>query len=353
MQLLEHPLYQRDLEEICSANLPWEKLKSKTVLITGASGTIGTLLVDAFMCKNKLDGLNITVLAVGRSEEKGRARFVSYWDEPTFHFLCHDVNKPWAESIAPDFIVHAASNTHPSQYSGDPVGTITSNVFGMYHLLELAKRCKSERIMLLSSVEIYGQNKYGLKAFSEEDMGYIDCNTMRAGYPESKRVAESLCQAYIKSENLDAVIVRLCRIYGPTMLESDSKALAQFIKNVLRGEDIVLKSEGTQFFSYCYVADAVTSVLTVLLCGKSGEAYNVADNQSDISLKDLAELIAATNGKQVVFELPDAIESQGFSVADRAILNSAKLVDLSWSAKTSIREGIPKTVEILKAVKKW
>jgi nucleoside-diphosphate-sugar epimerase len=236
---------------------------------------------------------------------------------------------------------------------GDPVGTITSNVFGLYHLLNLAAACKTQRVLFLSSVEVYGQNQYGLDSFSESDMGYIDCNTLRAGYPESKRVAESLCRAYEKMTGLDSVILRLCRIYGPTMPQNDSKALAQFIKNALNGEDIVLKSEGKQFFSYCYVADAVSAILTALLVGKNGEAYNVADPGSNIALRDLAKLIADANGVKVVFELPTADEKQGFSVADRAVLNPEKLNALGWRAVTGIEDGVDKTIKILKAVKEW
>ena len=350
---LEHPAYVADLTKIAALSLPWEKLRGKTLLITGASGTIGTFLVDVLMKKNAEEALGLTVLAVGRNEKTAKRRFSAYWEDPGFRFLPHDVNLPWEETVKADLIIHAASNTHPKAYAEDPVGTITANVFGLYHLLELAVRCKSERVLLLSSVEIYGQNRDHLDAFSEKDLGYIDCNTMRAGYPESKRTAEALCRAYEKAYGLDSVILRLCRIYGPTMPDSDTKALAQFIKNALNGENIVLKSEGTQFFSYCYVADAVGAILTALLCGESGEAYNVADPDSDISLRDLAQLIAEANGVKVVFELPSEQERQGFSVADRAVLAPEKLNALGWKAQTGIREGVPKTIEILRAVKEW
>lgn len=350
---LENSLYQNDLSEVCRLSLPWEELRGKSLLLTGASGTIGTFLVDVLMQKNKQDGLNVTIFAVGRSEKNAKRRFECYWENPLFRFVSHDVNEPWEKDLSPDYMIHAASNTHPKAYAGDPVGTITSNVFGLYHLLNLAAACKTQRVLFLSSVEIYGQNKYGLNSFSEGDMGYIDCNTFRAGYPESKRVAESFCRAYEKKAGLDSVILRLCRIYGPTMPQGDSKALAQFIKNALNGEDIVLKSEGTQFFSYCYVADAVSAILTALLAGKSGEAYNVADPGSNIALRDLAKLIADANGVKVVFELPTAEEKQGFSVADRAVLNPGKLNALGWRAVTGIEGGVNKTIKILKAVKEW
>ena len=115
----------------------------------------------------------------------------------------------------------------------------------------------------------------------------------------------SLCQAYISQKSLDVVVPRFTRSYGPTMLMSDTKAISQFIKKGIAGEDIVLKSAGTQYYSYTYVADAISGLLTVLLCGKCGEAYNIAEEHSDIMLKDLAALIAGIKGKKVVFEIPD------------------------------------------------
>ncbi len=345
---LENSLYQDDLAAACGLPLPWEKLRGKTVMMTGASGTIGTFLADVLMEKNRTEGLDITFLAVGRNEARAKERFAPYWESPLFRFISHVVSTPWTEEATPDYIIHAAGNSHPRAFSQDPVGTITSNVFGLYYLLNLASARRAERVLFLSSGEIYGQNRYQADSFSEGEMGYIDCNTLRAGYPESKRVAESLCQAYIKAEGLDTVTARLCRIYGPTMPENDSKVFAQFAKNTLRGENIVLKSAGTQYFSYCYAADAVSALLTILLCGKTGEAYNVADPNSSITLKDLAQLFADTSGTAVVFELPDEVERLGFSVADRAVLNTEKLEQLGWRARVGIRDGVSRTIEILK-----
>ena len=151
---------------------------------------------------------------------------------------------------------------------------------------------------------------------------------MRAGYPESKRCSEALCQAFIKQKNMDIVVPRLTRSYGPTMLMSDSKAISQFIRKGLEGEDIILKSAGLQYYSYTYVADAVSGLLTVLFKGKCGEAYNIADEASDITLKDLAAIISEYAGKKVIFELPDEIEAAGYSKATKARLNSNKLACL-------------------------
>ena len=343
--------YMDDVRFVADLPLPWGKLSGKTVLVTGATGMMGSCFIDVIMEKNVKDGLNCRVAAVGRSEEKARDRFGSHMDSECFSFIRHDINTPCPEGIygSPDFILHLASNTHPVAYATDPIGTITSNILGLYYLLEYASRNKAERVLFASSNEIYGENRGDTELFDEEYCGYIDCNTLRAGYPESKRCAEALCQAYIKQKEMDVVIARPTRSYGPTMLSSDTKAISQFIKKGAAGEDIVLKSAGNQFYSYTYVTDAVAGLLTVLLKGNCGEAYNIADEASDITLKDLAGIIAGYAGKQVVFEIPDAVESAGYSKATKARLDGSKVAALGWIPRYDIKTGIERTIEIFKS----
>lgn len=316
----------------------------KSFLITGASGLIGTQLINTLM---QLD-LGIKIYAVSRNEENARKRFAEYINNPDFTLIKHDVNLPFDMNIKCDYIIHAASNTHPLQYSTDPIGTITANVTGTQNILEYAVKQDHARVMFLSSVEIYGENKGDVDSFEENYCGYINCNTLRAGYPESKRLGEALCQAYIKTYNLDIVIPRISRVYGPTMLENDSKAISQFIKKAVRKENIVLKSKGNQLFSYTYVADVVTGLLTILLCGKSGEAYNICGDNSDITLKDLAGILADISDTKVIFELPDEIEKSGYSTATKAILDNSKLKKLGWTSQYDIETGLRKTVEELR-----
>jgi nucleoside-diphosphate-sugar epimerase len=246
-----------------------------------------------------------------------------------------------------DFVLHLASNTHPVQYATDPIGTITTNVIGLQRMLDFATDRGAERFLFASSNEVYGENRGDVELFDEQYCGYIDCNTMRAGYPESKRCGEALCQAYKAQKGLDVVIPRLTRSYGPTMRMDDTKAISQFLRKGLAGEDIVLKSAGTQFYSYTYVADAVSGLLWILLKGKNGEAYNIANERSDITLKDLAALIAAQAGKQVVFELPDGVEAAGYSRATKARLDGRKLRELGWESRYDISMGIERTMKIL------
>lgn len=351
MTLYDDPLYMEDVRLTAELSLPWEKMTGKSLLLSGATGLIGSFLVDVLMEKNR-EGLDILVYALGRSEEKARARFEKHWGDAHFRFIPYDVKLPFVrEDIGDvDFVLHLASNTHPKQYSTDPIGTITTNVIGLQNMLDFAAAHHAGRFAFASSNEIYGENRGDVEFFGEKYCGYIDSNTMRAGYPESKRCGEALCQAYKAQKGLDVVIPRFTRSYGPTMLMSDSKAISQFIKKGVFNEDVVLKSAGTQFYSYQYVADSVSGLLTVLLCGENGEAYNIAEERSDITLRDLAAIIAGMNGKEVVFEIPDEVEAKGYSTATKARLDGSKLAALGWKPRYDIRSGLQRTIRILRAV---
>lgn len=348
MNLYDNELYIEDIDYVAGLELPWEMLQGKSILISGASGLIASCLIDVIMNKND-DGLNCKMYALGRNVERAKKRFGKHWKNSLFEFISHDINEPLSmENDTVDYVLHMASNTHPMVYATDPIGTVATNIIGTNNMLRFAVQYRARRFAFASSNEIYGENRGDIELFDEYYCGYIDSNTMRAGYPESKRCAEALCQAYKKQANLDVVIPRLTRTYGPTMLMSDTKAISQFIRKGIVGENIVLKSAGTQYYSYTYVSDAVAGLLTVLLKGVNGEAYNIADQKSDIMLKDLASAIADASGTKVVYELPDDIEISGYSTATKARLDGTKLKKLGWEMRYDIKDGIERTVSVLK-----
>lgn len=342
--------YKEELQLLLNQNLPWQQLSGKTILLSGATGMIGKCIVDLLMqCnENVIPDHPVRVIALSRNEESAIQRLGEHWNKEFFQYISCDVNQAIPECGKADYVIHAASNTHPLQYSGDPIGTITANVLGTKNLLDYAVSCHAERFCFVSSVEIYGENRGDTDKFRENYLGYLDCNTLRAGYPESKRVGEALCNAYAQAHQLDFVIPRLSRVYGPTMLLSDSKAIAQFIKKAAAGEDIILKSAGTQLYSYTYALDAAMGVLTVLLKGQSGEAYNISDIESEVTLRQICEWLAEDYDVKVIFDIPDAKEQAGYSTATKALLDTAKIETLGWSPQTHMRDGIRRTVESLR-----
>jgi nucleoside-diphosphate-sugar epimerase len=344
----EHPLYLEDMDKTVSLNIDWNFLKDKKILITGASGLIGTFLCDVLFLRNKIYNDNISIYALGRNKNKIKEKFGSCWAAHNFFFIEHDLLTPLEIKLDIDYIIHCSSNTHPIAYAQDPINTILLSVDGTKNILDFGSRNCAQRMLFLSTVEIYGENRGDTERFDEKYCGYLDCNTLRAGYPEGKRAAEALCQAYIHEKRLDIIIARCCRVFGPTMNNDDSKAIAQFLKNAIKSEDIILKSKGEQQYSYCYVADICSALFFLLLNGKRGEAYNISNPICTLSLFQIARILSSYANKNIVFENPSMVESAGYSKANKALLDTSKIYDLGWKANYSIEEGLIRTIEILR-----
>ena len=332
--------YKEDILQVLGQNLPWEKLSGANILVTGATGLIGGCLVEALMMNPNRD---YHVYASGRNEQRARARFKAFADDPTFHFVKYDVMQPLQSDVRFDYIIHAASNASPNFFAKSPVEVIKSNIEGVAHLLDYGLNHGMKRFMYVSSGEVYGEGDG--RVFTEDYSGYVDCAKPRSCYPSSKRAAETLCVSYAAEYGADVVIARPCHTYGPHFTEQDNRVYAQFIRNVLRGEDIVMKSTGEQFRSWCYVVDCVSALLHILLKGTNGEAYNIADAESNISIRELAETIAAIGGRKVVIDIPDADEKRGYNPVTKSVFSTEKLESLGWRPQNHISGGLSHTIQ--------
>ena len=212
----KHPLYQEDLYNILQTE-GIENLKGKSILITGATGLIGTQLVDSLMLMG-----DVKIYTVGRSRDKAEKRFGEYFNNPNFSFIEQQVTEPFDDNINVDYIIPMASTTHPLAYSKYPVETMYVNLKGAEHALDLAKRCGA-RVVYPSSNEIYGSAR-GNDKFTEDYTGNLNLSTARACYTESKRSGEALCQSYAAEYGVEIVIARLTRTFGPSVLSTDTKA---------------------------------------------------------------------------------------------------------------------------------
>lgn len=349
--MINNVRYIEDIEKILNLPIQWSKLDGKTIFITGATGLIGRSIIDIIMYRNKYNNGRCRVIAASRNIDNLHNNFKEYILDDNFIALEYDVNNKLIINEKIDYIINSASNTHPKSYAEEPIQTILTNVIGLNNLLEFSSKNKVERFVEVSTLEVYGKIDNNKVPIKEDEMGYINCNILRAGYPESKRVSEALCNAYYEEFGIDFVIARPSRCYGPTVKSSDSKATSQFIKKGIAKENIILKSEGNQLYSYCYMTDAASGILAIMLNGLSKEAYNITDDKSIITLGGLANIVADICGVKVIKDIPDNIEKKGFSNSEFGVIESQKLKNIGWRALTDIYDGIEKTVEILKDIK--
>lgn len=318
----------------------------KKILITGSNGLICSAVADVLMCAVEEKIIETELYLAGRNEQRFRERFGQFCEKPYIHFVHYNALEPVNFEFQADYIIHGAGNAHPNAYVKEPVETLLGNVQGVHEILSYARKHQCRRVLYISSSEVYG-GKEGREPYHEDDYGFIDILNPRACYPSGKRAAETLCACYGAQHGLDVVIVRPGHIYGPTMTRQDSRAFAQFARNVLAGEDIVMKSAGSQLRSYCYTTDCAAAILTVLLEGTSGEAYNISNRDSIVSIRQLAEAFAAASGRQVIFEKASDREQAGYNLMDNSSLNSDKLESLGWQGSYNINEGV---VEMLKSM---
>ena len=318
------------------------KIQNASILVTGATGLIGSCIIDVLIEANTKLGKNIQIYALSRSY-KG---IVERFGDAVIPVI-QDINFPLDGKIQFDYIIHGASNADPKSYALQPVETILTNIVGNKNVLEYCSKHLNTKMILTSTFEVYGEIK-GQSTYTEDMSGIIDQTVLRNGYPESKRCSELLLKSYVEEYKVKAVIARLPSVYGPTMLKGDSKAHAQFIRNAVNGENIVLKSEGNQRRTYCYVIDVVRAIFKILLDGKSGEIYNVSYEKSIASIAEMAQLCADVSGTTVVFEIPNSIEAKGFSKPKDCILDNKKLRDLGWRGQYSLMRGIKETYDYLK-----
>lgn len=348
----EHPVVQEDLDHICSAtSIPWQTLSRSSVLVTGATGLIGGTLVKALLWHALQSGDGLRVHALVRDVGRARARFAAALAAGApLSFVEGDVRALPTVEEPVDFVVHGASLTASSDFVHRPVDTISTALHGTEQVLELARTQQLTSLVYLSSMEVYGAPG-GSRRITESDFEGFDPVLVRSSYPESKRMAEALCAAYAAQHGVPAKILRLTQTFGPGVDRDDRRVFADFARRALEGTDVVLHTAGDTERSYLYTADAVTAVLTVLLRGQDGQAYNAAHEQTYCSIRDMAELVARTCGPapvqvQVQVQPQDAAVS-GYAPALKMDLDTAKLQALGWHPTVDLREMYSRMAAVL------
>lgn len=336
--------YWDDVAQVVSVIPQVNKLRNHAVFITGATGMICSVVAEVLFWLNKHRNFHVKIYLGGRNKNKMSDRFYLFNEGTDYHYVPYNASSGKIPDVLADYIIDGASPADPASFGAHPVETIMANILGLKGLLELADKNKSTRLLYISSSEVYGRKKDS-HPYSESDFGYVDILNPRACYPSAKRASETLCAAYLKEYGVDYVIARPGHIYGPSITDTDSRASAQFTRKVAMGEDIVLKSAGNQVRSYCYTLDCAAAILTVLVNGKSGEAYNISNPDSVCTIRNLAEAFAKVSGNKVIFESPSDEEKRSYNLMDNSSLNSTKISKLGWHGYFDIYKGVEKTIK--------
>ena len=324
----------------------WHSLNGSSILITGATGLIGSALTDVLCCAQSLGLAEMKIYAASRNLERMQERLKA-WNELTFIQYEAAEELEWEQRF--DYILHCAGNGQPGDIAREPVETMMASIIGLHHLLEHMKKSGGEsRMLYVSTSEIYGTRSSGAAEwYAEEDYGRLDILNVRACYPSVRRAAETLSVSYIEEYGLDIVIARPGHIYGPNVIDRDNRVYAQFIRDALAGRDIVMKSQGKQLRSYCYVLDCVTAMLTILVSGEKGSAYNISNTESVVTIRELAEEIAGQAGRKVVCTQATDLEKKSYNLMDVSALNAEKLESLGWQGRYNLKAGVKAVLDAL------
>ena len=309
-----------------------ETYRNKVVFVSGATGMLGQNVVALLLAMNDSLDAQIKVVAHGRNKEKMECVFSEYIGRPDVSFYVSDVTEiDYSEHV--DFIIHTASVTGGSKQHLDfPVRTISTALGGARKVLELAKR-NDAAVIFLSSLEVYGFTGSRESNVAETDGGYIDCTNVRSSYSESKRMCECMFASYAKQYGLRTYIARLTATFGAGVSSSDKRVFAQFAHSIIENKDIVLKSTGESVRDYCDAEDAAMALLYIMAKGNVGEAYNVANLETEISIKDMARRFTElypNSGSALRFDLSEDATKLGYNAVMRIVIDSKKLYSLGW-----------------------
>lgn len=337
---LQNEVYKDDLRNALKGTVNVKKLYKKRILITGATGLIGSFAADVLLYANRTENAGIEIYLLARDEKRLKERFISSLDEKRLHFVIQDVVNPLKLDVAVDYIIHAAGDGFPAAFREHPVETMTPALLGTYQLLQYAKKNVLQKFLFISSGEVYGKSLSAEQAFTEQECGYLDSMSVRSCYPMAKRCAETLCVSFGEQYHIPVVIVRPSHTYGICTSIHDNRATVQFLDAAVAGKSIILYSEGKQMRSYTYVTDCVSGLFTILLNGTNGEAYNIANAASKVTIAGFAHILADKAGIDCIIKKPNINERKEHTPIEYAVLDSTKLERLGWQGKYDIHKGI-------------
>lgn len=337
MRMIESGLYKNDLNKAIS-NIDLCELEGKSVFITGGLGLICSTVIDILLAHGK------TEIYVGARNQKQFLERFGGFDK--VHFVQYDALAELNLDFKPDYIIHGAGLASPELYTTMPVETVLSNFDGVHELLEFAKKNDVKRLLYVSSSEVYGKKSTD-DPFIEGQYGEVDIDNIRSSYAIAKRASEMICKAYSSEYGIEAVIVRPGHIYGPSAKSTDKRISSDFAFKAANGEKLEMKSSGLQKRSYCYSVDCAAQILTVLIKGETGQAYNIGHDEIT-TIREMAIILAKSGNVELTVAEPTEAELKAFNPMNNSSLDNSKVKALGYKDSFSVEEGLSHTVQILK-----
>lgn len=342
---METKTLRDDISKFATAFIFAPQISGKTFLITGATGLIGSIIIKCLLKIKAEDGCEMNIIGVCRDAEKPKKIFGKDFDR--IQWVVQVLSEPFAVPLPPiHYIIHCASPTASKFLNENPVETMRDIYAGTDELLKLARAKNIESMVYLSSIETYGViEEEG--SVAEDTAGYVSSTNTRSSYPIAKRAAECLCHAYCKEYSVPVKIARLTQVFGAGVQKGDSRVFAQFARSIINGEDIVLHTSGESSKPYCYTTDAVNALFYILLRGENGEAYNVANEETFISIKEMAHMLADRFSQSSHVRI-ESHSDLGYAPITKVNLSTKKLKSLGWAPKVGLEEMFERLIQHLK-----
>jgi dTDP-glucose 4,6-dehydratase len=345
----DDPVLQEDIEYL-AVHFDFSELYHSSVLITGATGLVGSQIVKLLSYLNRIQSAQITIYVLIRNIAKAHNIFHGLCENKYIHFIIGDIKQTPEINETIDYIIHGASETASKTFIEKPVETIDTAFIGTRTILDFAKKKSVKGFVYLSSMEVFGITDTRLEEVKENDYGYIDILNVRSSYSESKRLCECLCASYAQEYGLPVRIARLTQVLGAGVDYHDTRVAAQFARSVIENKDIVLKTEGRTLRPIVYIRDAIAGIFTVLLKGNAGEAYSIANKTTAVTISATAEMVVqniAKNSIKVVFDI-DVPAEYVPNLNLNLNLNTTKLEMLNWKAEVGLEEAYRRIIESMR-----
>ena len=326
---------EKDIQSVIGDKSLLESLSGKTVLVTGATGLIGSMLIKMLHAANVQYQLDITLKGQIRNKEKAETLLSGV-----------DVELISSYETDCDYIVHTVSPTTSKFFIEHPVETIKSSVESTMSILETVRK-NSASMIYLSSMEEYGVPYTPGELMTEDKVGVIDHLNVRSSYSESKRLCECLCASYATEYGVDVKIARLAQTVGAGVPVTDNRMPIQFARAVVEGKDIVLHTEGKSVSNFAYLTDVLKAILLLMKSGERGQAYNVCNDRETRSVRQIAELVCGEVAGGKISVKIEKQEGMGYAPDNTMRLSADKLRSLGWNAEVGTVEAYRRLVEYL------